>query len=178
MRVSVLRWILLPAVVGIILGAPAASGALHDEFAPPAAPLPGHAAIAELAMTGRVTGNFRGGGPNGAINVVGLSFGLSESLDARSGSVSGRPICSGVDFRKPTDAATPALFASLATSEIISRATFRERGLTITLTDAALSSIRHVVAGTTGAYEDVTLFPREIEFTWDATGHTAVHRCV
>jgi type VI protein secretion system component Hcp len=178
MRVSALRWTLLVAVVGLILGGPAAYGALRDEFAPPAAPLPGHAAIAELAMTGKVSGSFRGGGPNGAINVVGFSFGLSQSLAAHTGFLNGRAACSGVDFRKPTDAATPALFASLATNEVIAHATFRERGLTITLTDAGLASVRHVVAGTTGAYEDVTLFPREIAFTWEATGHTAVHRCL
>lgn len=178
MRVPALRWTLLLAFVGVILGGPAAYGALRDEFAPPAAPLPGHAAIAELTMIGRATGNFTGGGPNGAVNVVGLSFGLSRSQDVESGLLGSKALCSGVEFRKPTDAATPALFASLARNEVIARATFRERGLTITLTDAALTSVRHVVAGTTGAYEDVTLFAHQIEFTWDATGHTAVHRCV
>jgi hypothetical protein len=54
---------------------------------------------------------------------------------------------------------------------------FREHALTITPTDAGLASVRHVVAGTTGTYEDVTLVPSEIEFSWHATGHTAVHRC-
>ncbi|MBV9607377.1 MAG: type VI secretion system tube protein Hcp [Solirubrobacterales bacterium] len=178
MRISALRWTLLLAFVGVILGGPAAYGALRDEFAPPAAPLPGHAAIAELTMTGRVSGAFRGGGPNGAINVVGLSLGFSQGVDVHSGLVNGKPACSGVEFRKPTDASTPSLFASLATNETIANATFRERGLTITLTNAALSSVRHVVAGTTGAYEDVTLLPLQIEVTWDATGRTAVHRCV
>jgi type VI protein secretion system component Hcp len=178
MRVLALRWTLLPAVVGVVLGAPAAYGALREEFAPPAAPLPGHGAIAELTMTGRVTGNFRGGGPNEAINVVGLSFGLSQAVSPHVGVLSGKTACSGVDFRKPTDASTPALFASLATNEIITSARFRERGLTITLTDAALASVRHVIGATTGSYEDVTLFPRDIEVTWDATGRSALHRCI
>lgn len=177
MRVSALRWTLLLAFVGAILGGPAAYGALRDEFAPPAAPLPGHAAIAELTMTGQRTGNFTGGGPRGAINVVGLSFGLSQSLNASNGLLSGKSACSGIDFRKPTDPSTPALFASQATNETITSARFRERGLTITLTHSVLASVRHVAAGTTGAYEDVALFPHEIEVTWDATGHTAVHRC-
>ena len=177
MRISALRWSLLLAVVGVILGGPAAFGALRDECAQPAPPLPGHGAIAELTMTGPRTGSFRGGGPNGAINVVGLSFGLSQPVDARNGLVSGKIGCNGVDFRKPTDEATPALFASLATNEVITSARFRERGLMITLTNAGLGSVRHVVAGTTGAYEDVTLFPHEIEVTWDATARTAVHRC-
>ncbi len=178
MRVPALRWTLLLAFVAVILGGPAAYGALRDEFSPPAAPLPGHAAIAELTMTGQRTGNFIGGGPSGAINVVGLSFGLSQSVNASNGLLSGKSACSGIDFRKPTDASTPALFAAQATNENITSARFRERGLTITLPNAAIASIRHVVAGTTGAYEDVTLFAHQIEVTWDATGHTAVHRCV
>lgn len=178
MRVLALRWTLLLAVVGVILGAPAAYGALRDEFAAPAPPLPGHtAAIGELTMTGRLTGSFRGGGANGAIEVVATSFGLSQSVDTHTGVLTGKTVCSGVEFRKPTDSATPALFASLATNETITSARFRERGLTITLTDAVLSSVRHVVAGSTGAYEDVTFVPHEIEVTWDATRHSASHRC-
>lgn len=129
-------------------------------------------------MIGKATGNFTGRGPNGAVNVVGLSVGLGRSHEAQSGILGTKAFCTGVEFRKPTDAATTALFASLARNEAIARAMFCERGLTITLTDPALTSVRHVVAATTGAYEDVTLFAHEIEFTWDATGHTAVHRCV
>jgi type VI protein secretion system component Hcp len=178
MRASALRWTLMLAFVAVILGGPAAFGALRGEFAPPAAPLPGHGAVAELTMTGKVTGNFRGAGVNGAINVVGLSFELSAVTDAHSHLRTGRSVCDGVDFRKPTDAATPALFGSLSKNETITRAVFREHALTITLIDAVLHSVRHVVAGTTGAYEDVTLLPSEIEFTWTATGQTAVHRCV
>lgn len=178
MRFSALRWVLLLAFVGAVLGAPAAYGALRDEFAPPPPPLAGHGAIGELTMTGSVTGNFTGGGRNGAISVVGLSFGMSQPIDTHIGTPTGKTVCSGVELRKPTDAATPALFASLATNETITSARFRERGLTITLSHALLTSVRHVVAGTTGAYEDVTLVPRQIEITWDATGHTAVHHCM
>jgi type VI protein secretion system component Hcp len=177
MRVPALRWTLLLAFVGVILGGPAAYGALRDEFAPPATPLPGHAAIAELTMIGKVTGIFRGGGPNDAINVVGLSFELNQRVDPHTLHLNGRSDCGGVDFRKPSDAATPALFTSLSTNEVISSARFRERGLTITLTDAVFASVRHVAAGTTGAYEDVTLVPRQIDFTWDATGRTSTHHC-
>lgn len=179
MRVSALRWTLLPAVVGVVLGAPAAYGALRDEFAAPAPPLPGHTAvIGELTMTGKVQGRFRGGAANGAINVLGTSLGLSQSVDTHHGFLTGKTVCSGVEFRKPTDSATPALFASLATNETITTARFSERGLTITLTDAVLSSVRHVVAGSTGAYEDVTFVPRGIEITWDANGHSASHQCI
>lgn len=181
MRVLALRWSLsltfAGVILGVILGGPAAYGALRDEFAPPPAPLPGHGAIAELTMTGSVTRNFRGGGRDGAISVVGLSFGLSQPVETHSGSVTGKIVCSAVDFRKPTDAATPALFTALATNEVITSARFRERGLTITLSNAVLASVRHVAAGTSGAYEDVALVPHGIEVVWDATGHTAVHRC-
>lgn len=71
--------------------------------------------------------------------------------------------------------ATSELFGWLSMNETIARAVFRDHR--VTLTDAALHSIRHVAAGTTGAYEDVTLVPGEIEFVWHATGRTVVHRC-
>ena len=106
-----------------------------------------------------------------------LGFDLSAVTDPHRHLRTGRSVCDGVDFRKPTDAATPALFGSLSKNGTIARAVFREHALTITLTDAVLHSVRHLVAGTTGAYEDVTLVPSEIEFAWTVTGQTAGHRC-
>jgi hypothetical protein len=127
-------------------------------------------------MTGRVTENFRGGGPNGAIIVEGVSFALSRPLELHSRLLQATSVCDGVDLRKPTDAATRALLESPLRSETIGRAKFRERGLTITPTDLTLASVRHVGAGTTGAYEAVPVAPSQVEFTCDATGDTAVHR--
>jgi type VI protein secretion system component Hcp len=178
MRALHLRWILPLAALAIVVGASVASGALRDNFTKPVTPLPGHGAVAHLTLTGSRQGELRGGGANGAINVVALDFILKRAFDAHTQlPTAGRPLCRGVSFRKPTDASTPALVQAESTNEVITRAVFRENGLTISLTNAVVAAVHHLAAAQSGQYEDVVLAPSRIEFEWTANGATAVHDC-
>jgi len=177
MRALHLRWILPLAAIAIVAGASVASGAFRDNFTKPVPPLPGHGAVAHLTLTGRHQGQIRGGGANGAINVVGLDFLVKRGFDAGTQLPIGKALCRGVSFRKPTDSSTPALFEAFSRNEVITQAVFRENGLTITLTSAAVGSVHHLAAAQSGHFEDVVLAPSRIEFAWDATGETTVHEC-
>ena len=177
MRALHLRWILPLAAIAIVAGASVTFGAFRDNFTKPVPPLPGHGAVAHLTLTGRHQGEIKGGGANGAINVVGLDFLLKRGFDARTQLPIGKALCRGVSFRKPTDSSTPALFEAFSRNEVISQAVFRENGLTITLTNAAVASVHHLAAAQSGHFEDVVLAPNRIEFAWDATGETTVHEC-
>jgi type VI secretion system Hcp family effector len=173
-----LRWILPLAAIAIVVSASVALGAFRDNFTKPAPPLPGHGAVAHLTLTGARQGELRGGGANGAINVVGLDFVLKRPFDAGTQlPTAGKAMCRGVSFRKPTDASTPALYQAESTNEVMSRAVFREAGLTISLTNAAVASVHHLAAAQSGHFEDVVLAPRRIEFEWTANGATSVHDC-
>jgi type VI protein secretion system component Hcp len=173
-----LRWSLALAVVVIVVGGSVAFAAFRDNFDRPAAPIATSGAVAQLTLTGRTSGHIRGGEANGTIRVVGLDFILKHaSFDAQTQLPTGKELCRGVSFRKPTDASTPLLFQAEARNEVMTQAVFRENGLTITLTDSLLAEVHHLATGHTGQYEDVVLAPSTIEFEWTQGGIAASHDC-
>lgn len=190
MHVPRLRLTVSLAAIAFVVGASAAFGALNNNFTKPGAPVPGHGPVAFLTMRGATSGAFIGGVTEphhqGAIAVLALDFGLSHPTQPSTGLALGHSVCTGVNFRKPTDRTTPRLFAAAATNEVITRAVFDEVGpapggnansLTIELTNATVTSAHHVDATTSGRYEDVTLAPQRITFTWEPGAVTAEHDC-
>jgi type VI secretion system Hcp family effector len=193
MRRPRLRLAVPLAATSIVVGASAAFGALSDNFTNPTAPVPGHGAFAYLTMKGATTGTFTGGvtvsGHAGEIEVLALDFGLTTPVDAATGQSSGPTACDGVSFRKPTDRSTPLLVSAETSGEAITSAVFDEVGsggaagiaqnvFTVTLTNATITSVHHVDATTTGAYEDVTLTaPETVTVTWNQGGITSTFNC-
>lgn len=49
--------------------------------------------------------------------------------------------------------------------------------LAVDLTNASVSSIRHIGATTAGAYDDVALKPQQITVTWTASDITSRRNC-
>jgi type VI secretion system secreted protein Hcp len=164
---------------------------LSDNFTNPPAPVPGHGHVTYLTMTGARTGAFTGGvtlkGHAGAIEVLGLDGGLTDQIDSSTGQATGKTLCTGINFRKPTDRSTPQLFNAAATLETITTATFDEYQVTSTgalqvalqikLTNAHVTSIHHVTATTTGAFDDVTLVPSTVRVTWKPANVFSQHNC-
>ncbi|MFL5823304.1 MAG: type VI secretion system tube protein TssD [Solirubrobacteraceae bacterium] len=187
-----LRWAGPLAAVAIVAGAATGIAQLSDNFTNPAAPVPGHGMLTYLTMTGSHTGQFTGGvtqkGHEGTIAVLGLDTGVTVALGAGSGGAgSGRPVCDGVNFRKPTDRATPLIFAAAAVGETIIGATFNEYHTTpsgqdqlafqIKLTNSHIASVHHVAATTTGAYDDIKLVPEAVKYTWKPTNTVTQWNC-
>lgn len=184
------RWMGQLVAVALVAGAATAVAQLSDNFTNPPAPVPGHGLTTFLTMTGQKTGAFTGGvtqkGHEGAIAVLALQGGLRVPV-SNTGVPSGRAACNGIDFRKPTDQATPLLFTAAADNETITSATFSEfqasangteaLTLQIRLTNAHITSIHHVNSTTTGAYEDVTLAPTTVAYTWKPTGTASKYGC-
>jgi type VI secretion system Hcp family effector len=176
--------------VALVAGAATAVAQLSDNFTNPPAPVPGHGQLTFLSMTGQHTGAFTGGvtqkGHVGAIGVLGLEAGLTVSVGS-TGQPNGRAVCSGISFRKATDRATPLLFAAAGNNELITTATFTEyqtstaggqtQALQIKLTNAYITAVHHVDSTTSGPYEDVTLEPQKVTFTWKPAGTVAVYNC-
>ena len=180
------------AAAAIVIGASVASGALDGNFTNREAPVPGQGTLGYLKMTGATTGTFVGDvntrGHAGAIGVLALDLGLTRPVD-EGGRVLGRERCDAVSFRKRTDRSTPQLFHAEATNETITSAVFDQVSpgtpnapsatvLTVDLTNAVISSIHHVDATTTGAYEDVTLIPQKMTVTWTAGGIASSVECL
>jgi type VI secretion system secreted protein Hcp len=177
--------------VAITAGAATGIAQLSDNFTSPAAPVPGHGVLTYLSMKGAHTGAFTGGvtqaGHKGAIAVLGLDVELTVPTSQSTGLPSGKAVCKGLNFRKPTDRATPLLFAAAATGETITSAIFNEYQtspagkqmltLQIRLTNAFISSLHHVNATTTGAYDDATLVPSAVTLTWKPTNTTSQYNC-
>jgi type VI secretion system Hcp family effector len=175
--------------VALVAGAATAVAQLSDNFTNPPAPVPGHGTTTYLTMTGS-HGPFTGGvtakGHAGAIAVLGLDGGITDTLSS-TGQPVGRAACDGVNFRKPTDRATPLLIAAAGDGETITTATFNEYqpagagtetlALQINLTDSIITSMHHVDSTTTGAYDDVTLVPAKVTYTWKPTGTVATYTC-
>ncbi len=178
------RWIGPLVAVAIVAGAATGLAQLSDNFTNPAAPVPGPAPASYLVTKNpAITGGATASGHKGQISVLGLDFGANYNS-----------LCSGLDFRKPTDQATPTLFNAAMTNQTIGTATFTEyraagpvKGsapeptLQIIATNSTVS-IHHVDATTTGAYDDVTLTPNNVTIKWLAgpsSQHTATHfQCV
>jgi type VI secretion system Hcp family effector len=123
----------------------------------------------------------------GPLGVIGLDGGLTVATSSSTGLPTGRVSCDGINFRKPTDRSTPALFAAAARGETISNATFNEYqlfssgvrtlALQTKLKNVFISSLHHVNATTTGAYDDVTPVPAVVTLTWKPTNKTSQVSC-
>jgi type VI secretion system secreted protein Hcp len=186
-----LGWSVPLAAIAIVVGAAAAFGALGESYTPPPAPVPGKGLATFLAMKGQKTGSFIGGatqkGREGQIQVIALDFGLKSPRDPASGLPTGKTICEGVNFRKPTDQSTPLLLNALSTNENITSAVFNEfrpstqgseqQFFTVELTNSSLAVLHAVTATTTGAYDDVTLIPQQVKVTWKPGGIVATYDC-
>jgi type VI secretion system secreted protein Hcp len=186
-----LRWTGPLIAVAIVAGATTAIAQLSDDFTNPPAPIPGHGQVTYLTMIGAHTGAFTGGvvqrTHEGAIAVLALDGGLTVPTDQATGQPAGRATCNGVEFRKPTDRATPLLFDAAANNENITSATFNEYAansqgaavltLQLRLTNAHLTSVHHVNGTTSGAYDDVTLVPSTVRVTWKPTGTVSQYDC-
>jgi type VI secretion system Hcp family effector len=185
------RWIGQLVAVALVVGAATAFAQLSDNFTNPPAPVPGHGTLTYLTMTGSVTGKFTGGvaqkGHEGAIAVLGLDAGLTVATDQNTGLPTGRAACDGVHFRKPTDRATPLLLHAAGTGENITSAYFNEYqtspsgqaqiALQVKLTNARITSLHHVTATTTGAFDDLTLVPAVVRFTWKPSNTVSEFTC-
>jgi type VI secretion system Hcp family effector len=191
MRRLRVRWIGQLVAVALVAGAATAVAQLSDNFTNPPAPVPGHGQTTYLTMKGAKTGTFTGGVTLrthvGAIAVLALQGGLASPVSA-SGLPTGRAACTGIDFRKPTDRATPLLIAAAANDETITTATFSEYQtspsgvesltLQIKLTNAIITSVHHVDSTTTGPYDDVTLVPSVVSYLWKPTNTVAQYSCL
>jgi type VI secretion system secreted protein Hcp len=185
-----LRWIGPLVAVALTAGAATGLAQLSDNFTNPAAPVPGKGLVTYLSMTG-TTGKFTGGVTQGShagdISVLALDFGLATPIDPSTGQPTGRAACNGIDFRKPTDRATPLLFSAAAAGQNITSATFDEYqggaqgiqtlALEIKVTNAIITSVHHVDGTTTGAYDDVTLKPGQVTMTWKPGNIKAQFSC-
>ena len=185
-----LRWAGPLAAVAIAAGAATGIAQLSDNFTNPPAPVPGHGSLTYLTMTGAHTGVFTGGVTQkahvGAIAVLGLDAGLTAATSS-TGTPVGRVTCDGVNFRKPTDRATPPIFAAAADGETIKTAVFNEYepspngtqhlALQIKLTNSFIVSAHHVTATTTGPYDDVKLVPASVKITWAPSATVSQFSC-
>jgi type VI protein secretion system component Hcp len=166
------RWVGPLVAVALVAGAATGIAQLSDNFTSHSAPLPLHGPMSTyLVMTGADTGQFDGGSTwtpeKGAIALIGLDTEYTSG-DFAAG-------CQDISFRKPTDGTTPLLFNSLNNDESITNATFTEwkggptsgggggkgpqRVFQIKVAGGHITSVHHVWATTTGAYEDVTVRP-------------------
>ena len=176
------RWVGLLVSVAIVAGAATAFGDLTSDFSPTAAPVPGGTgSYIYLQMTGTTASQFTGpvqvSGYRGAIDVLALDL---------TSTPTGTSPCNGIEFRKPTDQTTPALFLAQRTNEAIKSAVFDEvhsltKGsvvmLRATASNLTITSIHHVDSTTTGAYEDVTLTPAKVAVEWVPTKHITQYLC-
>ena len=127
-----------------------------------------------MTVTGQTQGAITGGGPNGAIEIEGLTHDVVSPRDPASGLPTGKRLHKPIVITKEIDRSTPLLLQALFTNENLP-------AVQLTLDDASgnpIATIKLTNAGVAerseaGDTETISFTYQKIEWTWNDGGITA-----